>query len=233
MRGTALMKIKFSQLSDKNKQAWDSLYASTDEFIWGHQATDFISGYIEELANTFSHDIRILDAAAGEGRNLSMLQKFNAPIFACDASIHALKKSQYIQAPIIRVQCDLSKLPFETESFDFVLLIDVIETLPEPDEIFAELNRIMKPGGKLLCNIPGIEDEISSIDMEDLEQNSFLYRQQYFYHFMTEPEALYLIQSKGFSVLKNEIKSWEENAHPNFRGSNHTHTSRVFLLQKS
>jgi len=225
------MKIKTTDLSDKNKQAWDSLYGSTEELIWGHEIPDFILDYIDELANTFSQDSRILDAATGEGRNLSVLQKLGVPVFACDSSIHALKKSQYIQ-DTIRVQCDLSKLPFDTESFDFVLLIDVIETLPEPDEILEELNRILKPGGKLLCNIPGMEDEISSVDMESLEQNSFLYRDQYFYHFMTELEALNLIQSKGFSVLRNEIKSWQEDAHPNFRGSNHTHTSRVFLLQK-
>lgn len=52
-------------------------------------------------------------------------------------------------------QCDLSReLPFKDESYDTVILSDVLEHLPEPDLLWGELARIMKPGAHVLINTP-------------------------------------------------------------------------------
>jgi ubiquinone/menaquinone biosynthesis C-methylase UbiE len=45
--------------------------------------------------------------------------------------------------------CDASQLPFEDESFDLVLGHAVLHHLPDLDVCFAEIKRVLKPGGTL------------------------------------------------------------------------------------
>jgi ubiquinone/menaquinone biosynthesis C-methylase UbiE len=45
-------------------------------------------------------------------------------------------------------------LPFASNSFDTVILMDVLEHLPAPDLAISEAWRILKPGGILLIQVP-------------------------------------------------------------------------------
>jgi SAM-dependent methyltransferase len=55
----------------------------------------------------------------------------------------------------VDVQCDLNEgLPFPANTFDTVLLSDVLEHLPEPLHLWSEMARVMKPGATLLMNTP-------------------------------------------------------------------------------
>jgi SAM-dependent methyltransferase len=47
-----------------------------------------------------------------------------------------------------------NKLPFESETFDSIFSSEVLEHLFQPDELLNELNRVLKPGGKLLITAP-------------------------------------------------------------------------------
>jgi SAM-dependent methyltransferase len=53
------------------------------------------------------------------------------------------------------VQCDISEaLPLGTASFDTVILSDVLEHIPEPDKLWAEISRILRPRGRIIMNVP-------------------------------------------------------------------------------
>jgi SAM-dependent methyltransferase len=55
----------------------------------------------------------------------------------------------------VDVVCDINQaLPFLDKSFDTVVLSDVLEHLPSPEVIWTEIGRILRPGGKLLLNVP-------------------------------------------------------------------------------
>jgi SAM-dependent methyltransferase len=45
-------------------------------------------------------------------------------------------------------------LPFADGSFDTVLLSDVLEHVPAPERLWAEIARLLAPGGHLLLNLP-------------------------------------------------------------------------------
>jgi SAM-dependent methyltransferase len=45
-------------------------------------------------------------------------------------------------------------LPYESGSFDTVLLTDVLEHLPEPMKVMCEIARILRPSGKLILGVP-------------------------------------------------------------------------------
>jgi SAM-dependent methyltransferase len=51
--------------------------------------------------------------------------------------------------------CDLSEpLPFADASFDTILLSDVLEHLPEPEALWREMARVLRPGGTILVSVP-------------------------------------------------------------------------------
>lgn len=78
--------------------------------------------------------------------------------------------------------------PFPNNSFNSVLCNQVLEHVFRPDAFLAEVNRVLKPGGRLLLTVPFIWDEheqpydyarYSSFGLRDLlERNGFRVLQQ-------------------------------------------------------
>ena len=217
----------------RNIVAWDTLYGSTPRLVWGTQAVGFLDEFLPQIGALQSQD-RILDAAAGEGRNLPALGCLGGRLYACDASAQALRKiPANLRTGIETVVCDLRKLPFADGFFRFVLLSDVVETLPDIEAPMHELARVLAPGGHLLCNIPGMDDGIAGINMRPIGTGSYLYAGRYFYHFFNETEARALLERHGLIVSQVRLCRWQEEAHPEFRSVAHLHVSRVFLAKRS
>jgi SAM-dependent methyltransferase len=58
-------------------------------------------------------------------------------------------------SPHLDLEVDLgARLPLEAASFDTVLLTDVLEHLPYPDALWAELRRVVRPDGKVIVGVP-------------------------------------------------------------------------------
>ena len=54
----------------------------------------------------------------------------------------------------VDIICDIENMPFNDNSIDYIINIAVLEHVPNPQKVIAEIQRIMKPGGKLYCFIP-------------------------------------------------------------------------------
>ncbi|MBM2829569.1 MAG: Methyltransferase type 11 [Gammaproteobacteria bacterium] len=52
------------------------------------------------------------------------------------------------------VYADAQALPFAEESVGTVLLLDVLEHLPDPELCMAEICRVLKPQGKIIIQVP-------------------------------------------------------------------------------
>jgi SAM-dependent methyltransferase len=70
-----------------------------------------------------------------------------------------------IDSPITRKQgiaddlYDGTKFPYQNDTFESVLCNQVLEHVFNPDEFLTEINRVLKPGGKLLLTVPFVWDE--------------------------------------------------------------------------
>jgi SAM-dependent methyltransferase len=53
-----------------------------------------------------------------------------------------------------RVVADATELPFEDDTFDRVICVEVLEHLFAPGDAAAEIRRVMKPGGRLIASVP-------------------------------------------------------------------------------
>jgi SAM-dependent methyltransferase len=218
-------------LNEDNKSAWDHLYASTPDLIWGREPVGFLRACLPRAAELPPGEV--LDAGAGEGRNLPLLLSLGRPVSACDASVAALAKVPAASARrVTPIACELSCIPRPDATFAFVLLSDTLETLPEPLPVLQELRRVLAPGGLLLANIPDCDDEVFGVDMEPAGDTGWLYRHRYYYRFYSRPAAEALLGEAGFEAVSGRECAWTEPAHPHFRAEPHCHRSRIFLARR-
>lgn len=59
-----------------------------------------------------------------------------------------------LNSPLADVKADICNLPFENNSYDFILCNHVLEHIPDDTKAMQELYRIMKPGGMGIFQIP-------------------------------------------------------------------------------
>jgi len=221
--------------AEKNLQEWDKLYQSTSQRIWGEEPVGFLQAYTQRFASELSDDSTILDAGTGEGRNLKLIAELPGQLHAVDGSTNALSKIPESYRCRIQVQqAMLDKLPYDDNFFDLIFGIDIFETLPNIQEVLNEFVRVLKPGGKLLCNIPSEEDTIYGIDMEHPadDDEAFLYQNKYYYKFYTPSEVQAMFELAGMQLVEGKRCEWMEKAHPNFRSNDHSHVSQVYISQK-
>lgn len=61
-----------------------------------------------------------------------------------------------LPAPWVDVQADAHSLPFADNSFNGVVMLDVLHHLERPAAFFAETLRVLKPGGRIAMMEPGM-----------------------------------------------------------------------------
>jgi SAM-dependent methyltransferase len=79
-------------------------------------------------------------------------RKLYAP--ACEKSIGADMPGSYFEKRDVDLTCTVYEIPLDKESVDAILLSEVLHDIQEPDRMFKELDRVMKPGGTLIMTSP-------------------------------------------------------------------------------
>lgn len=51
-------------------------------------------------------------------------------------------------------ECSADSIPVEDNSFDFIILSEVLEHLENPDLVLKECQRVLKTSGKIVCTMP-------------------------------------------------------------------------------
>lgn len=109
---------------------------------------DLASGaYSQAVASYARGDL--LDLACGTAPAYGMYRPLVSSVTCVDWA------STPHPSPYLDLEADLrAPLPLEDESFDTVLLTDVLEHMPYPDRLMAELTRILRPGGTAIIGVP-------------------------------------------------------------------------------
>ena len=101
---------------------------------------------VRKFSRGTQHGMLVLDAGAGRSpyRRFFKHAQYESADFA---------KLSTRYAPLDYV-CDMTDIPVEDGRFDRVLFNQVLEHLPEPGLALQELNRVLKPGGRIFCSVP-------------------------------------------------------------------------------
>jgi len=104
----------------------------------------------------------LLDLACGQGRHLiEIARRGNFNLFGLDRSRYLIQRAKTVSRKlgynINFKEGDVRKLPFETDSFDYVTILGnsfgYFEASEEDQKILREIFRVLKPGGKLLMDV--------------------------------------------------------------------------------
>lgn len=72
-----------------------------------------------------------------------------------DANVSAINSAKNIPEHVLLLPIAKgSRLPFEDESFDTVSILDVLEHIYDQQSVLSELNRVLKPCGKIIITVP-------------------------------------------------------------------------------
>ena len=117
---------------------------------------------IKEIPNLSSAK-KILDIGCGAGVVFEYIKKFyneHADFYGVD-----LEKNEFLPEFVKFFKCDIDKgrLPFEDNTMDIVLSIFVLEHLHQPENLFSEAFRVLKPHGFFYC----VTEHFSSLFLPD------------------------------------------------------------------
>ncbi len=108
---------------------------------------DRIQGAIEliSLDSRPATSLTALDLSAGDGRSTRLLRDLGCRVFA----------TEFKPSTPGWVAADLrGSFPFRAASFDLVLMLEVIEHLPDIAHAFGEIARLLKPDGIAIISTP-------------------------------------------------------------------------------
>ncbi|MBS2965293.1 class I SAM-dependent methyltransferase [Actinocrinis puniceicyclus] len=109
---------------------------------------------------------RVLDLGCGGGRHAFALLRKGAEVVALDYSMDEIKSVDAMfeamrlegevpaDARAVAVRGDAYRLPFPDNAFDVVVAAEVLEHLHDDTRAFAELRRVLKPGGRIAVTVP-------------------------------------------------------------------------------
>jgi SAM-dependent methyltransferase len=101
---------------------------------------------------------RVLDLGCGRGYWAGKAAHAGAEVVAYDVKEERVERAA-IRYPRVRfVQGSAEATGLEDESFDVVLLLSVLEHTAEPEQVLAEVARVLRPGGRLALTTDTFDD---------------------------------------------------------------------------
>ncbi len=102
--------------------------------------------------------LQVLDLATGTGGTAARLATAGARVTAVDLSPRSLQVAQDTarrQSVTVRFLCaDVLRLPLPDQAFDLVVSLSVMHYFHRPQPFLAEVNRVLRPGGWALIEVP-------------------------------------------------------------------------------
>lgn len=167
---------------------YEYLYSIEEDFWWFVAMRQIADAIIAPDAR--GRSLTMLDAGCGTGYNIRHFEAEGHTVFAFDISEDALSG---VRRRGFHKVCRASAvaIPYRSETFDFAYSFDVIDelSLNDADKAFAEIRRVLKPGGLFLVRLPALEWMRSSHD-DDIET----------VHRYTRPELREALQRAGFEL---------------------------------
>ena len=164
------------------------VYEVEEKHWWYVGRRRIIACLVERICATSNNpNPSILDVGCGTGANLKMLAAYGQAE-GVDISPQAVDFCRERGLDSVRLGA-IEHLPYESNSFDLVTALDVVEHLDDDVAGLREMRRVLRPDGRLLVFVPafmflwGVQDDVSN------------HRRRY-----TLPKLLSAVEAAGFSI---------------------------------
>ena len=146
--------MTFKEFYEKDWVAKDGAPAEVDPILAPRQKR--IAEVVQPMVNGRSpHEIRVLDASCGFGIFVRFFRELGLDVVGSDISASAIARAKQINSGTRFVTASVEEaLPFDDASFDVVWFGETLAQLFDGHKALSELNRVLKPGGKLILTTP-------------------------------------------------------------------------------
>ena len=134
---------------------------------WYAGRRKILTRFIEDICRRVTdRRPRILDVGCGTGANLLMLSQYG-DAEGVDLSEDALAFCRERGLEKVKLGA-AEKLPYDDSTFDLVTALDVVEHLDDDLAGLREMQRVLRPGGRVLLFVPtfmflwGLQDDVSN-----------------------------------------------------------------------
>jgi SAM-dependent methyltransferase len=133
--------------------------AQSEQRFWWYRGMNLILFRLLDRIAKARHFERVLEAGCGTGYLARLLgERYGWTMFPVDLGWEGLNVARSMGVGRL-TQADIARLPFESDSFDAVVSMDVIVHFPRGEEhrAFKELTRVLKPGGLLAVRVSALD----------------------------------------------------------------------------
>jgi len=203
---------------DERAERYDAWYERFEGAVEHYVDWELLKGYLPQ-----NREAKILDAAGGTGRITLPLAKMGYSVTLCDISPAMLRVARQ---KLLReggldkvelVECDVRRLRFADESFDFVLCWN-----GDGFEAAKELARVTRKGGRISTYLTNRwrgaidlfpEDPASALALIT-SRSDYVYDDEGKYRAVSVEEAVKLLETMGIRVLDiYAVCGWMEVLH--------------------
>jgi len=151
----------------KQRNIWKYRFETAPSYMQLHlfnfKLCDLVD-FLQEM--TIDGNCSVLDVGCGTGSVDYLISKYTqANVIGLDLSTMGIAKaqqtSQLSATSLSFVLGDAESLPIKTRSLDYVIVMDLLEHLPNPLDCIREVARILKKGGRALFSVPNKEYDLT------------------------------------------------------------------------
>ena len=176
-----------------NPAEFVNIAAAERDLWWYRGMREILFRMLDPIAKQRRFE-RVLEAGCGTGYLSRLLgSRYQWNIVALDADPDGLKYARAAETRSL-VQGNIAALPFESDSFDALLSIDVIPHLERGSEhtVFDEFARVLRPGGLLVIRA-------AALDLLHSRHSVFVHEVQRF----TRSQLVDALELSGFRVERS------------------------------
>jgi len=195
-------RLVYYRESADNPEFWTAHWAGMDvRKTLDISRQKYLGDYEKVFLNHLPKEEPILEAGCGYGRYVLALQCHGYDVIGVEFSVDTVEKAREI-APDMNIHVgDILGLDFPDASFGAYISLGVIEHFREgPQAALNEANRVLKPGGLLLCSVPYF-NPYRQWKTRSARPNGHPPPQDSFYQYaFPEPEIVQILNEQGFDT---------------------------------
>ena len=132
---------------------WEKSLGAYDKGV-AQLPPDWQQGDLDRILSFCRNEVQgcVLDAGCGDGFFTKILaeQEKTQEVVGVDISDKAIELARDKTPSLKFHQGELNQIPLESNTYDFVSMVEVIEHLVDVDGVLEEIARVLKPGGLFL-----------------------------------------------------------------------------------
>jgi SAM-dependent methyltransferase len=145
----------YQKTAERNVKNTQAAIPKPIDFVgkWGGRSRIQIA---HEMLAPYAPFPKLLDMGCGGLENLIVLEKFFEKGYGMDITTYPSWKSLANRFDLHKQNLDDANFPFESDTFDVVTLLMVLEHVFDPFTVIEEISRVTKINGYLVINVPNI-----------------------------------------------------------------------------